>query len=499
MKWTACIIAAIMLLVDPFPAAAQWLRQSLPAGPTMMLSIDFVDSLNGLASGYALEQNFVGRALYTTNGGSEWRLASVPDSARSLVTVQFLDAQTAYIAGAYNVRNVSAYGKSFASRIRAKTAARAFGEQAYFKALGLTDTVIYRGMFLKTTNGGRTWLTHGTLPDSIYYLLGMSFSNARIGYVTADADKAFGNAEMLKTTNGGVSWTRLPIPESVIMLRNVTALDSLRVVSVGYGTDGSNPLGVILLTTNGGASWQQQNFTSVDNFTDVSFTSTSTGYAVGIDRLIRGTIYKTTNGGNSWFPVPFAPDSVLLSGVRFVRGSGVGIVYGNLLMLDSTVVPILSPFVARTTDAGLSWSVQQIRGDLTNHLLIGGRLLSATNGYMSGGTALTEALILHTTNGGVTFAEQNNEETPHEFSLSQNYPNPFNPTTNIGFQIVDFGLVVLKVYDVLGKEIATLVNEELKPGNYTQTFDASRLASGVYFYRLVTGLFTDTKKLIVLR
>jgi hypothetical protein len=64
---------------------------------------------------------------------------------------------------------------------------------------------------------------------------------------------------------------------------------------------------------------------------------------------------------------------------------------------------------------------------------------------------------------------------------------------------VDFGLIVLKVYDVLGNEIATLVNEELKPGNYTQTFDASRLASGVYFYRLVAGSFTDTKKLIVLR
>jgi hypothetical protein len=76
------------------------------------------------------------------------------------------------------------------------------------------------------------------------------------------------------------------------------------------------------------------------------------------------------------------------------------------------------------------------------------------------------------------------EAVAEEFSLLQNYPNPFNPTTNLGFRIVDFGLVALKLYDVMGKEVATLVNEHLGPGSHEVPFDASGLSSGVYFYRL---------------
>jgi hypothetical protein len=88
---------------------------------------------------------------------------------------------------------------------------------------------------------------------------------------------------------------------------------------------------------------------------------------------------------------------------------------------------------------------------------------------------------------------------PAVFELAQNYPNPFNPATNIGFRISDFGFVSLKVYDVLGREVATLVNEEKKPGTYTVQFDAAGLASTVYFYRLQAGSFAETKKLLVLR
>ncbi|HVO72586.1 MAG TPA: T9SS type A sorting domain-containing protein [Ignavibacteriaceae bacterium] len=95
------------------------------------------------------------------------------------------------------------------------------------------------------------------------------------------------------------------------------------------------------------------------------------------------------------------------------------------------------------------------------------------------------------------------------FSLSQNYPNPFNPTTNFKFclpaealakaGIGDHGLVSLKVYDILGNEVATIVNKELPAGNYKYQWNAGGLASGVYFYRLQAGMFVDTKKLILLR
>ena len=96
---------------------------------------------------------------------------------------------------------------------------------------------------------------------------------------------------------------------------------------------------------------------------------------------------------------------------------------------------------------------------------------------------------------------------PNSFSLEQNYPNPFNPVTNLEFGISDLGFVSLKVYDILGKEVTTLVNEKLSPGNYKVEFDGNEFPSGVYFYRLVMSLsnpltaveFTDTKRMLLLK
>jgi type IX secretion system substrate protein len=92
-----------------------------------------------------------------------------------------------------------------------------------------------------------------------------------------------------------------------------------------------------------------------------------------------------------------------------------------------------------------------------------------------------------------------NENVLQEFNLSQNYPNPFNPTTTITFTIPQNGFVRLNVYDLLGREVANLVSEEQPAGNYNIEFDASSLSSGVYFYRLQSGSFMDSKKLTLLR
>ena len=94
---------------------------------------------------------------------------------------------------------------------------------------------------------------------------------------------------------------------------------------------------------------------------------------------------------------------------------------------------------------------------------------------------------------------ENISAIPFQSDLSQNYPNPFNPTTKIKYQIPTGGIVSLKVYDVLGREVAALVNEEKPTGSYVVEFDASNLASGVYFYSLQTGNFIQTKKMILLR
>ena len=92
---------------------------------------------------------------------------------------------------------------------------------------------------------------------------------------------------------------------------------------------------------------------------------------------------------------------------------------------------------------------------------------------------------------------------PTDYSLKQNYPNPFNPSTNITFSILNESFVTLLIYDILGKEVAQLVNKKLKTGSYNFSFDASKLSSGVYFYRLTAisgaGKFIETQKMILLK
>jgi len=89
--------------------------------------------------------------------------------------------------------------------------------------------------------------------------------------------------------------------------------------------------------------------------------------------------------------------------------------------------------------------------------------------------------------------------SPYVFALEQNYPNPFNPSTQIPFSVQGSGLVSLKVYDVLGREVRTLVNQNLQPGRYEVTFDAAELAGGVYLYRLQAGGLIQTRRLLLLR
>lgn len=89
--------------------------------------------------------------------------------------------------------------------------------------------------------------------------------------------------------------------------------------------------------------------------------------------------------------------------------------------------------------------------------------------------------------------------TPTQFSLMQNYPNPFNPTTEISYQLSESSFVTLKVYDILGREVATLVNGHQSPGMHNVTFDASRLPTGVYFYRLDAGTHVATRKMLMLK
>ena len=112
-------------------------------------------------------------------------------------------------------------------------------------------------------------------------------------------------------------------------------------------------------------------------------------------------------------------------------------------------------------------------------------------------TSLNEgAIVVHKS----VFAKDGTESLqPEVYTLEQNYPNPFNPTTKISFSIPEAGLVQLKVYNLLGEEISTLVNEEKSPGRYEVVFDANNLSSGVYLYTIKSGNFAESKKMILIR
>jgi hypothetical protein len=95
--------------------------------------------------------------------------------------------------------------------------------------------------------------------------------------------------------------------------------------------------------------------------------------------------------------------------------------------------------------------------------------------------------------------QESENKIPVKFTLYQNYPNPFNPTTNIRWSIPESGKVKIIIYNLLGKEIATPVNEKLNAGTYEFVWDASEYSSGIYIYRIITDNFADTKKMVLVK
>ncbi|MBM4159289.1 MAG: T9SS type A sorting domain-containing protein, partial [Ignavibacteria bacterium] len=106
--------------------------------------------------------------------------------------------------------------------------------------------------------------------------------------------------------------------------------------------------------------------------------------------------------------------------------------------------------------------------------------------------------IMHTTTGGqpLVIIENLNGQVADNYKLYQNFPNPFNTMTNVKFQMSKSGVVEIKVFDLLGREVKTLINEYKQPGTYQVSFNAEGLTSGIYFYKMTMGDFSETKKLV---
>jgi hypothetical protein len=195
-----------------------------------------------------------------------------------------------------------------------------------------------------------------------------------------------------------------------------------------------------------------------------------------------GKIYKTTNNAASWFSISGnLPDSPCNDALFYYPGFS-----------TSTLLAAMDIGVFVTTDYGASWS--ELADGLPNTVSISldynqstGKLRIGTHGR---GTWEANGVI-----GIISY----NSQIPKSYSLSQNYPNPFNPVTNIKYDILRTGIVKLTVYDIIGREVETIVNSQQIAGSYVVQYDASKLASGIYFYTLHTQDFTATKKMIIVK
>ncbi len=146
--------------------------------------------------------------------------------------------------------------------------------------------------------------------------------------------------------------------------------------------------------------------------------------------------------------------------------------------------------ILHTIDRGTTWTIEA--AGLTSAFLRGVYFTSITNGYIVGNG---KTLIKF---GELTSVDDENI-SPGAFSLSQNYPNPFNLSTEISYRLLKQSFISLKVYDVLGNEVATLVNEEKPAGKYEVEFNGEGLTSGIYFYQLRAENFIETKKMNLMK
>jgi hypothetical protein len=195
-----------------------------------------------------------------------------------------------------------------------------------------------------------------------------------------------------------------------------------------------------------------------------------------------GKVYKTTNGAGSWINISGnLPDSPVNDVLIYYPGISTSIYYAAMDI-----------GVFFTDNYGTTWA--ELADGLPNTVAMHLDYHQATNRLRIG----THGRGVWETDNPVGLISYNNE-VPSSYSLGQNYPNPFNPVTNIRYSIISAGFVKLAVYDMLGRELKSIINENQKPGTYTAQFDASKLTSGVYFYRLETRDFVETRKMILVK
>jgi len=274
---------------------------------------------------------------------------------------------------------------------------------------------------------------------------------------------SFAGRGVYKSTNNGLIWSQTALNNRFIYA--LATMDS-------YLLAGTSSFG-FQFSSNNGTSWTEAGFTNQNVF----------AIAV-IDNNIfvsaRDSVFRTTDLGITWTP---ASNNLPTNKVLTFA------VYENNLFAST-----LGFGVWLSTDFGGNWTNESEGFDFAQEAFA----LIVNEPYLFAGRQFS-GVWRRLLSQMVTSVELINNQIPNDFILKQNYPNPFNPSTNIEYSIPSESFVELKVYDVLGDDVASLVNEQQQAGVYRADFTASNLSSGVYFYKLQAGSFIETKKMILLR
>jgi photosystem II stability/assembly factor-like uncharacterized protein len=326
------------------------------------------------------------------------------------------------------------------------------------------------GTLLKTTDRGATWIQKDS--PGPYYFSHIVFLNDSLGWLCGETNALF------RTKFGDGYWTKEYVTTSSAPFGYLYTKNGISGYIVGDS-------GRALKTTNHGYDWTTINTGVTSKLENVTFSNDNLGWIVGDN----GTILKTSDGGTSW-SLNNSFSQYHFTWVTFVSDS-TGWIVGNL------------GAILKTTDAGTTWNLIPSGTTVSLRMVY---FKDQNHGYIAGDSG--KVLLYDTTfsiqeNGKIT--NINSGSKTGNFEIYQNYPNPFNPSTLIRFNIPFSSYVKIEVFNVLGKKVKELLNEQKDTGSYDISFDSSGLASGVYFYKIeaksINGKseFSDSKKMIVLK
>ena len=337
------------------------------------------------------------------------------------------------------------------------------------------------GVFL-STNMGTSWTAVG-LTNVNVRALAMSSTNLFAGTAYIG---------VFLSTNNGTSWTAVN-----------TGLTSLFIsaLAVGPADNGSAGAGLfagsddhgVFLTTNNGGIWTAVNTGLTNPYVSALAVSPADGPAGGTN-LFAGTgsppgnpngVFLSTNNGTSWTSVLISAD-VQSFAVRLAAGGA-----GATTVFAGT----FGGGVYLFTNNGSSW--RRVNTGLTNLDVLALAASPDTSGNLFAGTGA--GVWRRPLSEMITSVQPVSHELPERLAPDQNYPNPFNPSTTISFTIPHSSYVVLKIYNIMGQEVKTLVNERKDEGEHLVQFNAEGLPSGVYWYRLSTSGSTLTRKMLFIK